>query len=228
MSFKFHKTKVSTKEFSVTSNSEQYQAFPEPDQIAYNPKQLLVVGILNYSSFDKASKDRILIAIPATIGTFYGDEPYLSYSFSNGIWQMDRQDIEYFDDEFINSYQKNFDKAKRFFQQHSQLCWGLDETRDAEALIHIGGQPPLGQNWDAEFNDDNAEADQYFDALDEGSGEIFEDWSNRNITFYDEDSELEFLYIGRIDYSLYLDGGGDCILFYQPEIRRVMAFAEFS
>ena len=76
--------------------------------------------------------------------------------------------------------------------------------------------------------EDNPELDRYHDAMEEESGSDYEYMSSREITYFDEGLEQEFIFLGRFSYDLYLDGGGDCIVFYQPELKKVMVVAEFS
>ena len=230
MSFVIKDTKLRVLPVAIVEEKDTYIPFPTQDSSLFDPKFLLPIGLLSYSQFDEGSNEKILIAIPNTQGTFDGDYPFITYSLTNKGWLLDDEYSEAAEDKCEENYTNYYHKAQEFFKQNKHLTNNLD-AGDKSPLFELGGQPPLGQNWDSELFDemeDNPELDNYYDVMDEESGSEFEIMSTREITYFDEELEKEFIFLGKFSYDTYLDGGGDCIVFYQPELKKVMVVAEFS
>jgi len=64
--------------------------------------------------------------------------------------------------------------------------------------------------------------------MDEEEGPDFDLMSTREIVYIDEEAEKEYVFLGMFSYDTYLNGGGECIVFYQPELKKVLVVAEFS
>ncbi len=230
MAFLIKPTALKQAQRNIYHNEAGFTAFPSTEQVAYNDQQLLPIGLLSYQAFDATSQQQILIAVPAVQGTFDGDYPYLSYSLTADGWQMDDTSVEFFGEEF-SCYHDYFNQAQDFFGHHEMLTYSLEAEGSKQALFELGGQPPLGCNWDANLYDEmaeNEELDHYFDVMDEEEGVEFETMSTREIVYLDEDTDQEYVYLGQFSYDTYLDGGGECIVFYQPELKKVLVVAEFS
>ena len=230
MAFLIKDTKLKVLPRCILQEEEGYIPFPTLDTALFDQNDLLPIGLLSYRQFDNSSNEKILIAVPNTQGTFDGDYPFITYSLTSEGWLLDGEysdALEYKSDEHYTTY---YQQAKTFFKQKNHLTWGL-KNRKKEPLFELGGQPPLGQNWDSVLFDemgDNPELDHYHDVMEEEDGSNFENMSTKEITYFDEELEKEFIFIGKFSYDLYLNGGGDCIVFYQPELKKVMVIAEFS
>ena len=60
------------------------------------------------------------------------------------------------------------------------------------------------------------------------SGPDFDIMRTREITFFDAELNKEFVFLGTFSFDVYFEGPGDCIVLYQPELKKVMVVAEFS
>jgi len=230
MAFFIKETNVKALPLTIIQEEDLYIPFPSTDSVSFDDNVLLPIGLLSYSQFDATSQEKILIAVPNIQGTFYGDFPFITYSLTSKGWTLDNEyhdGLKYGLEERYSTYYK---KAKDFYSKNNHLTYDLSEGGH-EWLFKIGGQPPLGQNWCSSLYDemgDNPELDNYFDVMDEESGPEFESMNAKEITYFDEELEKEFVYLGMFSYDTYLDGGGECIVFYQPELKKVMVVAEFS
>ncbi|WP_087019700.1 hypothetical protein [Thaumasiovibrio subtropicus] len=230
MAFLIKDTQLKVKPVAMTQQNEKYIPFPTQEEVAFDSDALLPIGLLSYDQFDERDNEQILIAVPNVQGTFDGDYEYLTYSKTAQGWRLDEEyadALEYKLEEYMTEH---YQKAVSFFNENRHLTYGLEEG-EATALFELGGQPPLGQNWDAVLYDemgDNPELDHYHEVMDEESGENFDHMSTREITYLNEESDKEFIFLGAFSYDTYLEGGGECIVFYQPELKKVMVVAEFS
>ncbi len=232
MAFIIKQDKSSITFEEIFQQNEKYIAFPTTDAVKFDQQALLPIGLLSYRQPDSDVEEQILIAMPNNQGIFDGDEPIITYSLRGEGWTLDQEhDPDYpLDEEYLEHYQQ----AQAFFNNKQSLIYNLDDEENTSLvpLFILGGQPPLGQNWDAEMYDemgDNPELDHWHDVIDEGESHAeFEHMSTRQINYLDEESEKEYLYLGMFDYTPYFDGGGECIVFYQPELKQVMVIAEFS
>ena len=225
----------------ITTKTDEYTPFPTKNDVTYNKNQLLPIGLLSCSVFDGSSEESVLIALPISANVFYGDVLYISYSLTEHGWEVDEEDRDNIGGDF-DSYRAYFDQARDFYQQHEAVTSQLIEGNKSQSLFELGGQPALGCNWDEMFTDeDNEELRQYFDVVfdlddDEDEEEFdeeayekkYNEFISREIVYHDEDLELDFLYLGCFKYDTYVDGGGEAILFYQPTLKKVMVFSEFS
>jgi len=193
---------------------------------------LFPVALLSGSKLKDAVKEDILVAIPNTQGTFDGDWPWITYSLTDDGWVLDEEYEEALEYKIEDSYAEYYNKAKSFFEKNKFIVGNVNQDdQEKSPLFKLGGQPPLGQNWGSMMFDemgDNPELDHYHDVMDDEEGEEFERVSTREITYFDEQIEKEFIYLGLFSYDTYMDGGGECIVFYQPELKKVMVIAEFS
>lgn len=230
MSFIIKDTNLKVSYRKIFEVEDEYLPFPSTGSVAFDENTLLPIGLLSYKIFDGEVNDQILIAVPNAQGIFDGDYPFITYSLTSEGWELDKDFLDASEYKFEDNYIKYYQQAKAFFKQHHHLTYCLKDG-EKEPLFELGGQPPLGQNWDSVLYDemeDNPELDRYHDIMEEESGSDYEYMSNREITYFDEDLEQEFIFLGRFSYDLYLDGGGDCIVFYQPGLKKVMVVAEFS
>lgn len=218
--------KVSGQE--VFDVSESYIAFPDQNEVTYDDGQLLPIGLVSFSLFEPSSTEKVLLALPISGAIFDGDVPFLTYSNTDKGWKVDEQDEEHLGGDF-EDYQDYFEKAQRFYQQHKKLTVSLEDNADTVSLFKLGGQPLLGCNWDAYLWDEESdEYDDFFEALEEEEGDEYEDAISREIIYRDDESGKEFMYLGTYSYDTYVDGGGEAIVFYQPELKKVMVISEFS
>lgn len=232
MAFIIKDTEVQLTKENVLQNSAGYTAFPTTESVSFDPEILLPVGLLSGNTLKDAVEEDILIAIPNLQSTFDGDYPWITYSLTDNGWALDEEYVEDLKYKFEDNYIEHYNKAKDFFQSNQFLVKSFKNDNPKKApLFASGGQPPLGQNWDANMYDemgDNPELDNYHDVMEEEEGEEFEKMSTREITYFDEDLEKDFIYLGMFSYDTYMDGGGECIVFYQPELKKVMVVPEFS
>ncbi|KDM91122.1 hypothetical protein [Photobacterium galatheae] len=215
----------------ILKATEFYKPFPTNEDVAFNQDQLLPIGLLAYSQIDKQSDNKVLIALPVSMAIFDGDVPFMTYSLTESGWQVDAHDAEHIDEDLedFEDYGEFYERAAAFYAKYQRLSLSLEEESESVELLQIGGQPILGCNWDAYLWDEaRDDEDKYFDALDEESGANYDDYMSREIGFYDEESELDFVYLGTFSYTTYVDGGGECILFYNAQHQKVMAISEFS
>lgn len=230
MSFLIKDTKIKVSPVEILQEEKNYIPFPTQETASFDENILLPIGLLSYNQFDSNSDEKILIAVPNMQGIFEGDYPFITYSLNNNEWQLDEEYTDALKYQFEEDYTQYYQKAKSFFQQNNYITYDLEDG-DKSPLFELGGQPPLGQNWDAELYDemgDNPELDHYHDIMEEESGSDFEKMSTREITYFNEELEKEFIFLGTFSYDIYLDGGGECIVFYQPELKKVMVVPEFS
>jgi|GEM_PF-5127755 len=230
MAFLIKESELKVAARKIMQDGEDYCAFPSTQQAKYDPNEFLAIGLLPSNLFDSTTNDQILIAIPNAQGTFYGDYPFITYSLTDEGWQLDEDCKDVTEDRLDEPYQQRYQQALEFFKQHKYLNSDL-EAGNQSPLFELGGQPPIGQNWACNLYDemeDNPDLDRHYDALEEGEGEEFEYMSTRELTYFDEDLEKEFFFLGWFSYDLYLDAGGECMVFYQPELKKVMVVAEFS
>lgn len=232
MAFFIKDTEVQLAKKDIIQNDEGYTAFPQNESVSFNSDILFPVGLLSGSKLKDAVKEDILIAIPNIQGTFDGDWPWITYSLTDDGWVLDDEYVEALKYKIEDNYVEYYNKTKAFFQQNKCIVRNFKKDDQKKSpLFELGGQPPLGQNWDSIMFDemgDNPELDHYHDAMDEEEGEEFERMSTREITYFDEDLEKEFIYLGLFSYDTYMNGGGECIVFYQSELKKVMVIAEFS
>lgn len=230
MAFLIKDTKLKVLPVAILQEEEKYIPFPTQDSVLFEQNALLPIGLLSFSQFDDSSNEKILIAVPNLQGTFDGDYPFITYSLTSEGWLLDGEYSDALEYKFEKNYIEYYQQAQAFFKQHKHLTYDL-EVGEKSPLFELGGQPPLGQNWDSMLFDemgDNPELDNYHDVMDEESGSDFENMSTKEITYFDEELKKEFIFLGTFSYDIYLDGGGDCIVFYQPELKKVMVIAEFS
>lgn len=230
MAFLIKDTKLKVRPVEISQATNNYTPLPTQDTVLYDNNALLPIGLLSYGQFDERSNDHILIAMPNVQGIFYGDYPFLTYSLTSDGWRLDEEYVDGLEYKLEENYLDYFQQAHAFFKEHHFLSDDLDSDNKA-LLFDLGGQPPLGQNWDAMLYDEmgeNPELDHYHEIMDEESGADFDDMSTREITYFDEDLEQEFVYLGMFSYDVYFEGGGECIVFYQPDLKKVMVVPEFS
>ena len=225
MAFLIKDTKLKVPFVEILQEEERYVAFPTNESALFDQDTLLPVGLLSYSLFDNKANDEILIAVPNIQGTFDGDYPFITYSLTSEGWLLDDEYSDGLEYKIEEPYIKRYKQAQIFFKERKL------KTGEGCPLFKLGGQPTLGQNWDSMLYDemgDNPELDHYHDVMEDGSESDFEYMSTREITYFDEELEKEFIFLGKFSYDLYLGSGGDCIVFYQPELKKVMVVAEFS
>jgi len=230
MSFIIKDTKLKVSHREILKCEDGYTAFPSSEHVALDENSLFPLGLLSYKLFDTDKDDKVLIALPNAQGIFDGDYPFITYSLTDEGWKLDEDFADALEYEIEEHYIKYHQQAQAFFKQHQHLTYGLKDG-EKEPLFKLGGQPPLGENWDSYLYDemgDNPELDHYHDVMEEESGSEYEYMSSREITYFDEEIEQEFIYLGKFSYDIYVDGGGDCIVFYQPELKKVMVVSEFS
>lgn len=228
MAFLIKDKELDIKHQKLLQNQDSYTAFPTAEQVAFDETHLLPIGLI--SGLKHLDED-IFIAMPRLGSIFDGDFPIVTYSLTDKGWVLDEEYLEDLDYDLEDEYMEHYHKAKAYFAQHQHLRHGLKEAEDKEPLFELGGQPPLGQNWCANLYDemgDYPELDDYFDVMEEGSGEDYERMKTREITYQDEEDEREYVFLGLFSYELYFEGGGECIVFYQPQLKKVMVVAEFS
>lgn len=230
MAFLVKDTKLKMISREIIQEEEKYVAFPTNKLVLFDQDALFPIALLSYNQFDNSTDEKILIAVPNIQGIFDGDHPFITYSLTRDGWLLDDEycdDSEYKLEEY---YIKRYQQTQAFFKQHKHLTYDL-KAGEKHPLFELGGQPPLGQNWDSMLYDemgDNPELDHYHEVMEEKSGSDFEHMNTREITYFDEELEKEFIFLGKFSYGLYLNSGGDCIVFYQPELKKVMVIAEFS
>ncbi|MCP4251998.1 MAG: hypothetical protein GY775_01090 [Candidatus Scalindua sp.] len=230
MAFLIKDTKLKVLPRAILREEHKYIPFPTQDSVLIGHNALLPIGLLSYSQFDESSNEKILIAVPSLQGTFDGDYPFITYSLTSDGWLLDDEYSGALEYKLEENHTEYYQKAEAFFKQHNHLTCDLD-VGDKSPLFELGGQPPLGQNWDSMLFDemeDNPELDNYYDVMDEESGSDFENMSTKEITYFDEELEKEFIFLGAFSYDTYLDRDGDCIVFYQPELKKIMLVSEFS
>jgi len=237
MAFFIKDTEVQLSKKSILENGDGYTAFPNAESATFDPDVLIPVGLLSGKNLKDQVEEDILIALPNIQGTFDGEWPWITYSLTDKGWVLDEEYLEASEDKIEDSYVEYYNKAKAFFEENKFLSDNLKnenpnkDNQEKASLFELGGQPPLGQNWDSMMFDemgDNPELDNYHEVMDEGEDEEVEHMSTREITYFDEEFEKEFIYLGLFSYDIYVDGGGECIVFYQPELKKVMVVAEFS
>jgi hypothetical protein len=209
---------------------DSYIPFPVKNNSLSDKEALLPVGMLLFNQFDNNSNDEVLIAVPNAQGIFDGDYPFVTYSLTSEGWKLDDMYSDALKYNFEEHYLNYYKRAKDFYTENKYITNGLESDMRCP-LFELGGQPPLGQNWDAMLYDEmgeNPELDNYHDIMDEEGGSDFEFMSTREITYFDEALNKEFIFLGSFSLDVYLDGGGDFIVFYQPELKKVMVVAEFS
>lgn len=212
----------------ITKESNFYTPFPSNEQVTFNEKQLLPLGLLSTTKLAQDDKDNILIAMPISMAIFDGDVPYIAYSLTDHGWQVDASYLESLSDDF-ESYGEYYQKAASFYKEHTFLNMSLNEAEEGEPLFEFGGQPELGCNWDAYLWDEESDDEtRYFDAMDEESGDNYDHYATREIGFLDEQSGVDFSYLGTFSFSIYVDGGGEAIVFYSAKHKKVLIIAEFS
>ncbi|MDO6707204.1 hypothetical protein [Photobacterium sp. 1_MG-2023] len=229
MAFIIKDTPVKVAEREIFQDEDGYIAFPSNEMAVFDREQFIPIGVLSYQQFDRHSNEKIFIAVPNLQGIPDGDYGAITYSFvseSDG-WRLD--------DEFANDskldegedYIDRYQQSREFFTQHQYL-----EAYGRKApLFVIGGQPPLGQNWDAILYDemgDNPELDHYHDVTSDRDDPEFESMSSREITYFDEETEQEFIFLGYFSDTPYLELSGTFMVFYQPESKKVMLVVEYD
>ncbi|KJY85902.1 hypothetical protein TW84_20970 [Vibrio neptunius] len=230
MSFIIKDTQLKVFPTTVAQHVAGYIPFPVQDNIIFDQESLLPIGLLSYSRFDDESTDEILIAMPNIQGVFDGDYPFVTYSLTSDGWALDDDYSDALEYNLEEHYSDYYRKSAVFYRENEYLTHDLASGAKAP-LFELGGQPPLGENWDAMLYDemeDNPELDHYHDVMDDESGPDFERMSTREITYFDEELGKEFVFLGTFSFDTYLDGGGEGIVFYQPELKKVMVVAEFS
>ncbi|MCG7499802.1 hypothetical protein MHO82_23320 [Vibrio sp. Of7-15] len=229
MAFFIKDTKLKVAEREIFHNEEGYIGFPSKDLVVFDNDTLLPIGLLSYNLFDSDSDEKILIAVPNLQGIPEGDYGAITYSFINKEegWRLD--------DEFLHDsaldeeedYISNYHQAHEFFIKHKHVtAFGRKAP-----LFEIGGQPPLGQNWDSIlYNErgDNPELDRYHEVTSNISDPDFEYMSTRDITYFNEREEQEFIFLGCFSDTPYLDLAGKFMVFYQPDLKKVMLVIEYD
>ncbi|AUI85728.1 hypothetical protein BS333_04725 [Vibrio azureus] len=230
MAFIIKETKLKVLPVSIVKEEEFYQPYPAKDAVLFDTETLIPIGLLSYRQFEENNNESIFIAVPNLQGIFDGDYAFITYSLTNQGWKLDNEYIKDTDYKIENNYIEYYLKSVSFYNQYKYVSHP-SENSSKEILFELGGQPPLGQNWDAMLYDEmaeNPELDHYHDVMEEGGEAEFEKMSTREITYFNEELEKEFIYIGMFSFDTYLDGGGECIVFYQPELKKVMIVPEFS
>lgn len=230
MAFLIKDTKLKLPTTNIVQQGEHYISFPNNESVLFDEAQLIPIGLLSVSELDDRVDEPVLIALPNVQGIFYGDEPFLTYSLTDKGWSLDQAYAEAAEHKIEENYAKYYQQAHHFFKEHGYLNSSLEES-EQETLFKLGGQPPLGQNWDAILYDemgDNPELDHYHEVMDEGDDAEVEEMSQREITYLDEEQNQEFIYLGRFNFELYLATDMTGIVFYQPELKKVMLVIESS
>ena len=230
MTFLIKETKFKVSCEDIFEEKLDVTIFPTAQQVLFDSKKLLPIALLNINQFDSRVHDAVFIAVPNVQGTFYGDEPFITYSLTEQGWVLDAEHHEAAIDSLEEDYLEHYQQAQAYFKQHKYLTYNFSGN-DKSVLFELGGQPPLGQNWDAMLYDemgDNPELDHYHDVMDEESGADYDDMCTREIVYFDDNLKEEFIYLGKFSYDIYLGAGGDGIVFYQPKLKKVMIVTEFS
>ena len=230
MSFIIKDTQVKAVYSTLEQEEASYIPFSVEENTILEKESLLPIGLLSYNKFDSNSNDKILIAMPNMQGIFYGDYPLVTYSLTDEGWALDDEYTDALEYPLEQPHLDYYHKAIAFFRENQYLTDDLTSGERAP-LFELGGQPPLGQNWDAmivDEDEDNPDLDNYYEVMDEESGPDFDIMSTREITYFDAELDKEFVFLGTFSFDVYFEGGGDCIVFYQPELKKAMVVAEFS
>lgn len=229
MAFIIKESKVKVDERKIFQGENGYVPFPNNDVATFDNDELIPIGVLSYNQFDSSSDDKILIAVPNLQGIPDGDYGPITYSFANENegWRLDeefRSDAKLDDQE---DYLDNYKEALNSFTENGYIM----ESGEKAPLFEIGGQPPLGQNWDAILYDemgDNPELDHYHEVTSDLNHPEFEDMNTRDIVYFDEEDEREYIFLGSFRDTPYLDLSGCIMVFYQPDLKKVMLVVEYD
>lgn len=235
MTFLIKETELQIPAQDIYEASSNAVFFPTEQHVLFDNEQLLPIALLDIKLLNSNQNygnvsDAVLIAVPNVQGTFYGDEPFISYSLTAQGWVLDAEYHDAATHILEEDYLEHYKKAQAYFKKHEFLTYNLS-AGDKSVLFELGGQPPLGQNWDAIMYDemaDNPELDHYHEVMDEESGAEYEKMCTREIVYFDDSLQEEFIYLGKFSYDIYLGSSGEGIVFYQPKLKKVMIVTEFS
>ena len=227
MAFTIKDTEVKVTEREIFHDENEYTSFPTTALVNFEQDELIPIGLLSYQLFDSSSCDAILIAVPNLQGIPDGDYGPITYSFigEKSRWKLDNEFIE--DPKLDEEYLENYESARDFYLKNNYIM----EYRSKSPLFTLGGQPPLGQNWDSIlYNEmgDNPELDYYHDVTSNINDPKFEYMSTREIVYLDERDEKEYVFLGSFRDIPYLDMAGSIMVFYQHELKKVMLVVEYD
>ena len=229
MAFIIKESKIRVDEREIFQAENLYTPFPSNGLVSFDSSQLIPIGILSYNAFDSTVLNQVLIAVPNLQGIPDGDYGAITYSFDSECnkWQLDE---EFLNDAKLEDHDFHLDiyeKTKLFFNENGFIV----ESGNKKPLFVIGGQPPLGQNWDSVLYDeagDNPELDHYDEVMTNLNDPEFEYMSTREVVYLDEESEDEYIFLGSFRDTPYLDLAGCLMVFYQPELNKVMLAIEYD
>ncbi len=229
MAFIIKESKVRVDEREIFQREKVYTPFPSDELGSFDRNELIPIGILSYSVFDSAIIDQVLIAVPNLQGIPDGDYGAITYSFNSECnkWRLD---TEFLSDEKLEEqdvHLNNYKKSLEFFNENNFII----ESGNKVPLFVIGGQPRFGQNWAASLYNEmgnNPELDHYYEVTTNINHPEFEYMSTREIVYLDEQKENEYIFLGSFRDIPYLDLAGCLMVFYQPELRKVMLAVEYD
>ncbi len=207
--------------------SESYKLFPTAEDASFDENQLMPLGLLSIAE----TSEQILIALPLSSEVLDREIPYTSYSFTDSGWQVDKPYLEYINED--DDDLEYFDDLTEFYQRITSIFaqdryYGNKVLEALESsLLELGGHPILG-NWSMYlWNTGDDLKMNYSDAMHKKSGEAYEHYSSRQLAFYDEKSKVHFSYLGTLPLKPYFNLGGDAVLFYNAEHKKVLLTIDY-
>ncbi|MCY9801840.1 hypothetical protein ACRZ5S_04720 [Vibrio scophthalmi] len=236
MAFVIKDTKLNVAETDIFNDEAGYAAFPTAESVTFDREKLIPIGLLSFNMFDAGVDDKTLIALPNLQGIPDGDYGPITYSY------IDEQQGWCLDDEYANDdtleeqdeYLDNYQQAQDEFAANQCLM----RRGKKLPLITLGGQPRFGQNWASCLYNElakNPELDHYYEVTCSLNHPEFEHMSTRDIVYVDEKDNKEYTFIGSfkdeaylVRDSEYLGFAGEFMVFYQPQLKKVMLVAEYD
>jgi len=207
----------------ICTNEAGYSAFPTVGDIfhsAHEAKLYYPIGMLNTASFGAEIEHNVPLFMPLGIEPMaYG---CCEYGFVDGKWQ-DLTNIDGVDDAQVLSQLSLLNKAKASFATNGFLPYGEADEITQETLFNLGGDVPVGQNWDACLENEIV-ADS-----EEEEDQLWEDLaSQKKPVFVDDESGHPYFFLGLINCRNYCEDGGEILYFYEPNAKKIMLAYEFS